>query len=387
MSMPTANRAHYLDWARVLGMFAVFLFHSARFFDEGDWHVKSPVLSEGLNIWTIFLVQWIMPLMFVVSGVSAFYALRNRAGGSFMRDRVARLLVPLVAGIFTHIVFQVYLERLTHGQFNGSLIDFYPLYFNGLYLGVGGEGNFAWMGLHLWYLLILFLLSLMALPLFLYLKREDVRAWLAERLAIFERPGMIVLLAIPVAALGALTVALGLDLRAFGGWNPFLYLLFLIYGYLIGAVEPLAQAARKHGLMALIGGLATTGIGLVVVLGGIDPGLILGETLRALNSWLWMLAFIGLCARFLDFSNGFLVYAGEAVLPFYILHQTIILLVGWTIIEWPMEPLAKYLLIMAVSMPVIVAVYDLLIRRIAILRFLFGMKAKAPSRKMPSPAA
>jgi hypothetical protein len=92
---------------------------------------------------------------------------------------VARLLVPLVVGTFTHIAFQVYLERLHKGEFSGSFFDFYPHYFDGMY---GFGGNFAWMGLHLWYLEALFLFSLLCLPVFLWLKnslqrRRSCRDW------------------------------------------------------------------------------------------------------------------------------------------------------------------------------------------------------------------
>jgi hypothetical protein len=45
--------------------------------------------------------------------------------------QVLRLLVPLLVGIFTHIMLQVYLERVSHGQFSGSFFEFIPHYFDG----------------------------------------------------------------------------------------------------------------------------------------------------------------------------------------------------------------------------------------------------------------
>jgi len=63
------------------------------------------------------------------------------------------------------------------------------------------------------------------------------------------------------------------------------------------------------------------------------------------------------------------------VLPFYILHQTVIIIVGSYVVRWELNPALKYLVIILVSFTSVMALYDLLIRRINVLRFLFGMRA------------
>ena len=118
-------------------------------------------------MWVSFLGNWLMPLIFVISGASLFFALGSRGVVRFVNDKVLRLLVPLVVGVFTHAMLGVYLERVTTHQFTGSFFAFIPHYFEGWY---GFGGNFAWMGLHLWYLLILFVFSLLLYPLFRRLK-------------------------------------------------------------------------------------------------------------------------------------------------------------------------------------------------------------------------
>jgi hypothetical protein len=82
------------------------------------------------------------------------------------RDKVLRLLVPLVVDIFTHSIWQLYLENITQGRFSGTFFEFLPHYFDGLY---GFGGNLAWMGVHLWYLEMLFVYCLALLPLFRWL--------------------------------------------------------------------------------------------------------------------------------------------------------------------------------------------------------------------------
>jgi hypothetical protein len=77
----------------------------------------------------------------------------------------------------------------------------------------------------------------------------------------------------------------------------------------------------------------------------------------------------------LTFSTPFLKYANEAVLPFYILHQTVLLIVGYFVIRWDIPDLAKWLLIVLISFAIIMGLYERLVRRNNTLRFLFGMKS------------
>jgi peptidoglycan/LPS O-acetylase OafA/YrhL len=78
------------------------------------------------------------------------------------------------------------------------------------------------------------------------------------------------------------------------------------------------------------------------------------------------------------------------VLPFYILHQTVLLTVGYFVVRWPIPDLLKWAIILVVSFAIIMALYEFLVRRINVLRFLFGMKLlrKAPvvQPQQPEPA-
>ena len=195
----SSQRRFDLDWLRVYAILAVFVFHSSRFFDLDDWHIKNPSTYLGAQIWTTFLSNWLMPFIFMISGASLYYALGSRGAKKFVDDKLKRLFVPLLVGIFTHIMFQVYLERITHHQFSGSFIAFIPEYFNGWY--PFNNGNFAWMGLHLWYLLILFLFSLLFYPLFRWLRDGSGRQFLERFNTFLTRPGMIYFLGLPVAGL------------------------------------------------------------------------------------------------------------------------------------------------------------------------------------------
>jgi hypothetical protein len=92
------------------------------------------------------------------------------------------------------------------------------------------------------------------------------------------------------------------------------------------------------------------------------------------NAWCWVLGIWGLAIRYLSFDRPFLRYINEGVLPFFILHQTVLLMVGFVIMGWEIHDGFKWILVFSVSFIVIIAVYLALIRKFDLLRFLFGMK-------------
>ncbi|MFC1958347.1 class I SAM-dependent methyltransferase [Chloroflexota bacterium] len=101
-----------------------------------------------------------------------------------------------------------------------------------------------------------------------------------------------------------------------------------------------------------------------------------GNCILSIANWSWVVFILILGAKYLNFGNKLVNYGNDAVLPFYILHQTIILVVGWFVITSDIGILPKFLFIIVVSFVLIMALYELLIRRINIVRFFFGMRVK-----------
>jgi glucan biosynthesis protein C len=92
------------------------------------------------------------------------------------------------------------------------------------------------------------------------------------------------------------------------------------------------------------------------------------------NMWFWIVALLGYGQKYLSFSNRLLRYASEAAYPFYILHQTIIILVGYYVVQWNIGVWPKFLIIGVAALIGTLLVYDLAVRRTNLTRFLFGMK-------------
>jgi glucans biosynthesis protein C len=377
-----SQRRYELDWLRVLVILAIFIFHSGRFFDQMNWHVKSAAVYPGVQAWSMFLSGWLMPMVFVISGASLFYALGKGSFPGFARDKVLRLLIPFVVGAFTHIALQVYLDRITHNQFSGSFFAFYPHYFNGLY---GYGGNFAWMGLHLWYLQVLFIFSLAVFPLF-YLLKGPAYSLLTKIGNFIAVPGVIFLLMVPVFWLFAvLNPQSFMGQRNFGGWPLPIYLLYLIYGFVIFSNARLQEHIRKMRVVYLAGALAVSVVifwlyGYLLPPKG-TPSVLYFGLLYMVGSWCWILTFIGFSLKTLNTKGAFLQYANEAVLPFYIMHQTVLLLFGYLILPRQIPSPVKWFLIAVSSFAVVLGLYEFAVRRFNVLRILFGMKPLSRAKK------
>ncbi len=371
------TRLFELDWLRIFAILSVFLFHSLRFFDSEGWHVKNPVLYPAVDPLIRYFVLWIMPIMFVISGASVYFALGKRKTGVFLKARSLRLLVPLVIGIFSHVMWQVYLERVTHGQFRGSFFRFIPHYFDGFY---GFGGNFAWMGLHLWYLLLLFLFSLIFLPLLLWLKKGSggrVITGLARKLA---GPIGIYLPAVPIMLLLALpNPDSPLTGRFWGGWSLAAHACFFLNGFLLVSDDSFYGRVRRMRWISLAAGsVLVVGLSIWYSRGG-DP--VYGTayyaqilTLYGLTAWCWVLAIVGFGANHFRSNRPYLAHFNEGVLPFYILHQTVLLTVGYFIVGTSLSSFTKWGLIAGISLAVCTGLYEALIWRFSWLRFLFGLR-------------
>jgi hypothetical protein len=163
--------------------------------------------------------------------------------------------------------------------------------------------------------------------------------------------------------------------RDFGGWSLLPYFAIFVVGFLLAGGEEMAQVLERHRFAGLVVALLTFVAAYTAVKQhGLPESGIAFAALRGLFCWAFLIAFCGFASRYLRFSNGFLKYANEGVLPFYILHQTVILTVGYYVLRLDTRLWIEYLIIATTSFVVIMALYELLIRRINLLRFLFGLK-------------
>jgi hypothetical protein len=379
-----SKRRYELDWLRVWAILIVFIYHSTRFFNLGDFHVKNINTFVWVEIWNIFATRWMMPLFFVISGASLFYAIGKSGGWSrFYVDKFLRLMIPVLFASVTHSALQVYLERLTHGQFTGSFFSFLPEYFNGVYLGIGMPGNYAYHGMHLWYLFFLFIYCLICYPLFIWFKGSG-REFLNRITTFFAIPGLMYLwFPIPLLIMKTLIPEAVLKVGS-GGWGFLYYFWFLISGFMIVSSDRLQQHIKNTRWISLLLGVVLSAVYLYQLFSPsrlVFPASIsdwIYTLLSFFSAWSWLFAILGFGIRFLAFDRPILRDANEGVLPFFILHQTVLLGIGYFIMTWEIHAVLKWALVFTISFIIIMTLYTFLVKKFELFRFLFGMKTTHP---------
>jgi glucans biosynthesis protein C len=380
----TTERRHYLDWIRVLAFFLLIFFHCAMPFVTFNWEVKNTETSLGLTRLIYWLHQWRLPLLFFISGVGIHYSLKRRSVGMFAAERVVRLFIPLLFGMFFLTPAQVYIERLQRGQFTGSYAAFYPTVWE---LVPYPDGTLTWS--HLWFVVYLFVFCVLLLPVFALFKLKAVST-LKEKLSYqLTHPLAVGVLVFPFT-LYYFTLYLDYPEQQslLDDWFLFVSSLTLVlYGYLLGGSDAFWQTCERYRFYYL-----TTALLCITALfyeywwamdlpKQDDARLYLYGILNSIHVWTLILSLIGFAKKHLNFSSPFLSYTNQAVYPYYILHQTVIVVTGYFAVQWSLPIAAKLLLLIGICFLVIASLYHWLIEPFIFTRILFGLKPKETSEK------
>jgi glucan biosynthesis protein C len=389
-STEKSTRLHYLDWLRNILMFGVFLYHVLKPFDPLMlWHINNAEKSDAVMGILMTINPWGIPLFFLVSGAGSFFALRRRSNRQYMRERVNRLLIPFIVGSILLTPFQRYLEYLHNGRFDGSFLSFIPEW---LIRNISriqfSPYLFSDWGLHLWFVGFLFTFSLLAIPVFYWFKRDAGVSFIAWMGRLVEKRGGILLFVIPLSLARVLVQRLD-PFPQEHGWLDFGYFfLFFVLGYIIYFDDRFLSAIRRDrwllfasGILGLVAYFALSmvyGENVVIAWGltYIFPGSFVGNFFFTLIGWGWALFVLSLAMTGLNFSNKLLVYGNETIMPFYLLHQPVIIVISYFVVGWDTGILVKLLVIGVSSLLITLGLVELLIKRIKPVRALFGMKSR-----------
>jgi glucan biosynthesis protein C len=372
-------RLYYIDWLRVLAILGVFLFHATNVFNTMPFHIKNAEQSSVITTIQAFFFPWGMPLFFMIAGAGTWFALKRRTSSQYIKERSRRLLIPFVVGSIILSPVQLYFEwshKVQTGVFAGSFTQF---------LGSLPWGPnpriFGVVGYHLWFLGFLFMFSLLALPFFQWVRGGSGQRFISWLAQVCQHRGGILVFTLP-----PLVIRLGLQpfFPYEHDWADFFFLLsFFVIGYFVISDERLRQAVRRDwpvtltvGTLAFFGAMAIT----------LSTGELSIEAVpRNLKDFVWWGLFVtcGWCwaaftlfigMRFLNFSNRLLSYGQKAIVPFFVVHQPVIIVIAYFVVQWSAALVPKLLIVVIGSFVVSLALYQLVIRRVGVLRVAFGMK-------------
>ncbi len=378
-----AQRRYDLDWLRVIAIVTLLFYHTGMIYVSWGWHIKSAETSEFLETVMRWLHRWRMPLLFFISGGGTFFGLQKRSFGRYAGERVRRLFVPLVFGMFVIVPPQIYYEWLSVGRFSGSYAEFYPNVL-GLepYHDGGTGGAFSWH--HLWFVAYLFFYSLLSIPVFAWLKStagQRFTDWFGRLIA---RPGAVFWVGLVVMFVSQITLKPYFPDETHGLIDDWAYfvknLLLFWFGYLlVSRLEFWQLLTDQRRIFLVITTICTAAMyGILAVYDTEGPDVLAWEIayLEATDGLTIasVLATIGYGYNYLNRNHPALPRLNEAVYPFYILHQTVIVVIGYYVLklDWGIWP--GFFAVSLSALTVCVTLIVVVIRPFRLTRAVFGMR-------------
>jgi hypothetical protein len=361
--------------------------------------IQNEDLSLEITIFFFFIHIWHMPLFFFLAGMSTFYSLNFRTEINYVKDRFKRLFLPFLFGIFIVVPPIVYYEQLTlwgntkrdTAKFYGSYFEFYPHFFE--------WGTFHWY--HLWFILYLFIISLIALPLFLNLKIATGKQQSSMIAQYFGKGKRILLFALPLILINvSLRRIFPGNYSIINDWAQiFSYFVLFIYGFLIVGDIRFEKSFSRNKTLALVLAVITSFLVLVILIysfivsnnSSINKtndtamsdfiGNAIFWTLFSFCGWCWLITFFGYGRNYLTKKYSLISHLNEIALPFYILHHTAIIIIGFYVLQWGTTVLGKYLIITSSALFITLLLCEL-IKTNNITRIIFGMRPKAKKKNL-----
>jgi acyltransferase-like protein len=388
------QRRHDIDALRVIAFCLLILYHVGMVY-VADWgyHIKSDYQAEWLQWPMIALNRWRMPLLFMISGIAIGMSRPERAPGRFAMLRSWRLLLPLVFGMFVIVPVQAYCEGVANGHvvpgFGAFLLRYWQVrpWPEGSFSG--WEHGITWN--HLWYLAYLWVYTMLLAALIALLPHELASRW---QLAFHRSWQRWLLVLLPIAWLSVCVLVLLPRFpethALFGDWTVHAESLPLfLFGYAVANRQEFWQRIESWRWFTLVAALVCLSLELGLRAAGRYlswdeipaawlqvPWYAIERLARAAYTWAALLAIFGWGRILLNRPFRWLPYATEAVYPWYILHQSLIVPIAFWLIPLRLGSAWEPLLVILGTMAGCFLLHEFVIRRINLLRPLFGLKSR-----------
>ncbi len=406
-----APRRVELDWLRTLVVLGIIPYHALVIFGASSAvYIKSTQFNPALGVIGGFVLTWGIPLIFLMSGAAARLALEHRTAGAYVRERFARLFVPLLVVALLLSPVQIYFVLLSDpslasaspvpipnpeqlhnfGTFYGTYVSLLVATVRDYSSGIGG-----FTLSHLWFVPRLLVVSLLTLALIQVTRRFGlhVPVWIA---GLLERPAVFLFGGGLVVALVWALLEPGWLGRLTAHWpytdiwsEFFLDFALFVCGYLVYGHRRLLDGVRDLRLVCLALGLAIwIGIGGVTLLGkappsGYAPASVLFSAARSMSAWLLCFALLGLAMRYFTTTTRLQRYLSYASFPVYLLHLPVLTISAYYLLKLSLPWYLHLLLILTVTLLVSFGFFEFVIRHIPFIRFLFGVPKQTPQDEAP----
>ncbi len=375
------ERKYFIDWLRIGLIISVFFFHVGMIFRPEQWHVNSTESFPFLDPIMWWLHLWRMPLLFLVSGVGTYFAIGKRTSWQYLKERFKRLYIPFTFGFFTLVPLMVYVERIDNYS---SFWNYIPHMFDG---GPYPVGNISWH--HLWFILYLFIISLLITPFLNYTKSGHYNMVRGKLIVLTtKKMGLNWILPIIILSQVILRQYFPNSTHAlYNDWAYFMYyLLFFISGFMLftndKVITKLANDRRLYLFQTILFTVILFSLPTIFGQASIVQDYSRGITEMVISLSCGLTA-IGYFKAYFNKDHKYRKHLNQAIYPFYLLHQPALIFIGYVVLQWEISYLSQAILITLFSLAFIIVSY-VIILKFNFLRVVFGLKKKI-SKKVLSP--
>jgi hypothetical protein len=379
----TSERRIDLDWVRILAFGLLIFYHVGMLYVSWGFHIKSVHRLSWLEPVMLVVNPWRLSLLFLVSGVATRYMLGKYNLGAFVRTRSARLLIPLIFGMFVIVPPQSYLQIVESLGYPAGFADFYGRH----YLAFGAQfcpnpcivlptWNHLWFVVYLWVYTV-------ALAGVLWL-RPMLADRLGPRLAVLlTGPGLLVLPCLLFAAWRLLLFPAFPSTHAlFGDWyNHADHATAFLIGFLLAKEGGIWRDIERQRWIALAVAASLFVLFILLRAGLVEPSPMLrwfASSAYGCYQWLAMAAVLGFARRHLTADGPVRRYLTDAIFPYYIVHQTAIIMIAHALRGSGLSAGSEAAIVISGTALTCLVTYEIA-RRIAWLRPLFGLRTEVRS--------
>ena len=348
-------RKHYIDNLRNLTILLLFPVHTFMIWNDFGsrfyiWQGENKILSTLI----VLVNPWFMPLLFTLAGMSARYALEKRTNKEFMIQRINKLLIPFISGLIFLVPFQTLYARKFLNNYAGSLLDNWRYFFTHYTDFSGYDGAFT-PG-HLWFILFLFLISMITLPLFRLFPYEKMTE------SVKKMPAFgVLLLFIPIWLM--------YYCGNFGGFSLGKNFALYLAGYYVLSDDLIFEKLEKN--IKWLAALCV--IGTIVSVTMYYKFSFYGDLWVNFIGWVSILVLLVVGKRLLYKRTGFTEYFNRASYPIYILHQSILVALAYYAVQIS-DCLAVQVLCICIGSFLMTVLAYHLIKPLPVVRKMIGIK-------------
>ena len=369
-------RRYWIDNLRWVTVLTVLLYHVIYFYNNKGGFGGVGGFGDGpqyQDVVMYVLYPWFMPLLFLLAGISARYALENRSGKVWFKSRTRKLLVPATIGLFVLQWMVGFFNTRVSGI---DVLADVPQPFKYIGWSLNGTGP-------LWFIQLLWVLCLVLLIVRKLDAKDRLWNWCGKAgegsvavmkiimLGILFWVGLHTLIMPPSVLEPNATTALT---SLYNLYKPFFYLITFLLGYFVFSHDAVQEQLRKAWI-PLMGCAVVTGVLLVATTFGENNSTpeYLRSPLNVLYGWLMCLAMMGCFKACFDYTGSFAAYMTRSSFGIYIVHYLFVAGLGYMLKYHTDLPLVAIYLILTVAVFVLSPLAYEVLRRIPIIKWcVFG---------------